>query len=175
MSRKAVKEKPFDLYCLVECGAAFTSKLEGMFKDMELSKDVMGAVQTGNDSFNLHYLHSLILSLVKSYKSLFSNLHLSTCNAKYSRNIELTVNILTMGYWPTYVPMEVHLPPEVCSDIEKFDLGLDITCYLNMTVIPIIINLFNTFHSPDGKIAGGFQNILPGQTQWDENYSGSLR
>ncbi len=81
-------------------------------------------------------------------------------------NIELTVNILTMGYWPTYVPMEVHLPPEVCSDIEKFDLWLDITCYLNMTVIPIIINLFNTFHSPDGKIAGGFQNILPRQTQW---------
>lgn len=30
-------------------------------------------------------------------------------------NIELTVNILTMGYWPTYIPMEVHLPPEVCD------------------------------------------------------------
>lgn len=29
--------------CVVssECGAAFTSKLEGMFKDMELSKDIM--------------------------------------------------------------------------------------------------------------------------------------
>lgn len=26
---------------MTECGAAFTSKLEGMFKDMELSKDVM--------------------------------------------------------------------------------------------------------------------------------------
>lgn len=26
---------------LAECGAAFTSKLEGMFKDMELSKDIM--------------------------------------------------------------------------------------------------------------------------------------
>lgn len=25
----------------LECGAAFTSKLEGMFKDMELSKDIM--------------------------------------------------------------------------------------------------------------------------------------
>jgi len=24
-----------------ECGGAFTSKLEGMFKDMELSKDIM--------------------------------------------------------------------------------------------------------------------------------------
>lgn len=27
--------------CFPECGAAFTSKLEGMFKDMELSKDIM--------------------------------------------------------------------------------------------------------------------------------------
>lgn len=31
-------------------------------------------------------------------------------------NIELTVNILTMGYWPTYVPMEVHLPAEVSAE-----------------------------------------------------------
>lgn len=31
----------FALICVTECGAAFTSKLEGMFKDMELSKDVM--------------------------------------------------------------------------------------------------------------------------------------
>lgn len=29
-------------------------------------------------------------------------------------NIDLTVNILTMGYWPTYTPMEVHLNSEVC-------------------------------------------------------------
>ena len=28
-------------------------------------------------------------------------------------NIDMTVNILTMGYWPTYVPMDVHLPAEV--------------------------------------------------------------
>lgn len=27
--------------------------------------------------------------------------------------IEMTVNILTMGYWPTYTPMEVHLPADV--------------------------------------------------------------
>ncbi len=26
-----------------ECGAGFTSKLEGMFKDMELSKDIMSS------------------------------------------------------------------------------------------------------------------------------------
>ena len=28
-------------------------------------------------------------------------------------SIDLTVNILTMGYWPTYTPMEVHLPEQV--------------------------------------------------------------
>jgi len=26
---------------MLECGGGFTSKLEGMFKDMELSKDIM--------------------------------------------------------------------------------------------------------------------------------------
>ncbi len=66
-----------------ECGGGFTSKLEGMFKDMELSKDIMFAF--------------------KQYM-----------NDKDSPgNIELTVNILTMGYWPTYQPMEVHLPEEM--------------------------------------------------------------
>lgn len=40
-------------------------------------------------------------------------------------NIELTVNILTMGYWPTYVPMEVHLPPEVSPEqIPRVDFVL---------------------------------------------------
>uniref|UniRef100_A0A8C0FZ70 Cullin-4B n=1 Tax=Bubo bubo TaxID=30461 RepID=A0A8C0FZ70_BUBBB len=68
-----------------ECGAAFTSKLEGMFKDMELSKDIM-----------IQFKQNV------------------------PGNIELTVNILTMGYWPTYVPMEVHLPPEMVKLQEIF-------------------------------------------------------
>uniref|UniRef100_A0A8C0B6N9 Cullin-4B n=1 Tax=Buteo japonicus TaxID=224669 RepID=A0A8C0B6N9_9AVES len=73
-----------------ECGAAFTSKLEGMFKDMELSKDIM--IQ------------------FKQYMQ----------NQNVPGNIELTVNILTMGYWPTYVPMEVHLPAEMVKLQEIF-------------------------------------------------------
>ena len=36
-----------------------------------------------------------------------------TQNQSGPSNIELTVNILTMGYWPSYTPMEVHLPAEV--------------------------------------------------------------
>uniref|UniRef100_A0A8C5FLC4 Cullin 4A n=1 Tax=Gadus morhua TaxID=8049 RepID=A0A8C5FLC4_GADMO len=73
-----------------ECGAAFTSKLEGMFKDMELSKDIM-----------IHF---------KQY----------TQNQSGPSNIELTVNILTMGYWPSYIPMEVHLPAEMVKLQEVF-------------------------------------------------------
>uniref|UniRef100_A0A3Q2QV53 Cullin-4B n=1 Tax=Fundulus heteroclitus TaxID=8078 RepID=A0A3Q2QV53_FUNHE len=73
-----------------ECGAAFTSKLEGMFKDMELSKDIMVQFKQYLQCQNI------------------------------PGNIELTVNILTMGYWPTYVPMEVHLPPEMVRLQEIF-------------------------------------------------------
>ncbi|KAM6924217.1 cullin-4B [Xenentodon cancila] len=73
-----------------ECGAAFTSKLEGMFKDMELSKDIMIQFKQYMQCQNI------------------------------PGNIELTVNILTMGYWPTYVPMEVHLPPEMVRLQEIF-------------------------------------------------------
>ncbi|KAM9861186.1 cullin-4A isoform 2-T2 [Aulostomus maculatus] len=73
-----------------ECGAAFTSKLEGMFKDMELSKDIM--IQ------------------FKQYMQ----------NQSEPSNIELTVNILTMGYWPSYTPMDVHLPTEMVKLQEVF-------------------------------------------------------
>lgn len=79
-----------------ECGAGFTLKLEGMFKDMELSKE-----------------------LIPPFKS-----YLNT--AKPNSSIDMIVNILTMGYWPTYQPMEVHLPQEMLDYQEifkKFYLG----------------------------------------------------
>lgn len=81
-----------------ECGGGFTSKLEGMFKDMELSKDI-------NVAF-------------KQYM----------CNVRVqpTTNIDLTVSILTMGYWPTYPVMEVTLPVEMVQyqdHFNKFYLG----------------------------------------------------
>ncbi|KAG8322193.1 Cullin-4A [Homalodisca vitripennis] len=81
-----------------ECGGGFTSKLEGMFKDMELSKDINVA-----------------------FKQYMSNLRSSSVS-----NIELTVSILTMGYWPTYPLMEVTLPAEMVQyqdHFNKFYLG----------------------------------------------------
>lgn len=79
-----------------ECGSAFTSKLEGMFKDMEISKELMAA-------FKHHLTH-----------------------VKISRNMDLTVSVLTMGYWPTYAPVEVQMPSQMLKyqDVfKKFYLG----------------------------------------------------
>ncbi|XP_072674491.1 cullin-4B-like isoform X2 [Canis lupus baileyi] len=73
-----------------ECGTAFTNKLQGMFKDMELSKDTM--IQ------------------LKQYMQ----------NQNIPGNIELTVNILTTSFWPTYIPKEIHLPPEMERLQENF-------------------------------------------------------
>ncbi|XP_065681125.1 cullin-4A isoform X1 [Hydra vulgaris] len=73
-----------------ECGGAFTGKLEGMFKDMELSKDIMS-----------------------SYKQMVQLQNTSS-------GIDLNVNILTMGYWPTYTPIDVLLPNEMVKLQEVF-------------------------------------------------------
>ena len=75
-----------------ECGAGFTSKLEGMFKDMELSQDV-------NSAFKQHV----------------DNMQ----NGEEYR-IDLTVNVLSMAYWPTYQPMEVNIPGEMSKYQEIF-------------------------------------------------------
>ncbi|XP_012281134.1 cullin-4A [Orussus abietinus] len=82
-----------------ECGGGFTSKLEGMFKDMELSKDINIA-----------------------FKQYAGNLQ----NELSASTLDLTVSILTMGYWPTYPVMEVTLPAEMVQyqDVfNKFYLG----------------------------------------------------
>nr|CAD7199683.1 unnamed protein product [Timema douglasi]CAD7262933.1 unnamed protein product [Timema shepardi]CAD7405403.1 unnamed protein product [Timema poppensis] len=81
-----------------ECGGGFTSKLEGMFKDVELSKDI-------NIAFRQHMVPLRYPQL---------------------SNIDLTVNILTMGYWPTYPVCDVTLPVEMVqyqNIFNKFYLG----------------------------------------------------
>ena len=76
-----------------ECGGGFTSKLEGMFRDMELSKDI-------NTAFKQHVDH--------------------LPNAKDDYKIDMTVSILSMAYWPTYHPMEVNIPAEMAKYQEVF-------------------------------------------------------
>lgn len=74
-----------------ECGAGFTSKLEGMFKDMELSRDI-------NVAFKQHVQH-----LQSQYK------------------IDMIVSVLSMAYWPTYITMEVAIPEEMTKYQDIFN------------------------------------------------------
>ncbi|KAF9366738.1 Cullin-4 [Mortierella sp. NVP85] len=73
-----------------ECGSGFTTKLEGMFKDMDTSRDIM-------INFKASKMHSKIGGL------------------------ELSVNVLTQGHWPTYPPAEANIPNQIsqCQEIFK--------------------------------------------------------
>uniref|UniRef100_A0A3B3X867 Cullin family profile domain-containing protein n=1 Tax=Poecilia mexicana TaxID=48701 RepID=A0A3B3X867_9TELE len=79
-----------------ECGAAFTSKLEGMFKDMELSKDIM--IQ------------------FKQYMQ----------NQSEPSNIELTVNILTMEHMALTWPANHMLPCSTLGSTGKKELQVSL-------------------------------------------------
>jgi cullin-4 len=70
-------ERSFVSKLKAECGAGYTSKMEGMFKDIDLSKDVMNMYQ--------------------SY-SVGNRALLSDGNS----SVDMEVQVLTTGYWPMY-------------------------------------------------------------------------
>ncbi|KAE9529265.1 hypothetical protein AGLY_011941 [Aphis glycines] len=65
-----------------ECGCQFTSKLEGMFKDMSISNTIM-------EEF-------------KEYAANSSN--------RYLHAVDLTVRVLTTGFWPTHTLSKCNVP-----------------------------------------------------------------
>lgn len=75
-----------------ECGCQFTSKLEGMFKDMTVSNTIM-------EEFKEHVLSSGI------------NLH----------GVDLSVRVLTTGFWPTQsATPKCNIPPAPRNAFEVF-------------------------------------------------------
>lgn len=78
-----------------ECGYQFTSKLEGMFNDMKLSSDTMDAFK---DSLSTYQVDPL-------------------------RGIDISVNILSAGNWPSQPTTQCIFPEDIqncCSMFEKF-------------------------------------------------------
>eukprot|EP00873_Tetraselmis_striata_P034578 jgi/Tetstr1/454842/TSEL_000320.t1 len=73
-----------------QCGAQFTSKMEGMVKDLRLARE------NAQDFDDWRSRHPKDL------------------------NIELTVTVLTTGFWPTYKAMELALPEEMVCGVEQF-------------------------------------------------------
>ena len=73
-----------------ECGSQFTTHLEGMFKDIDLSHEVMQAFR-------------------QSYE-----------NDADVKSIDMSVNVLTAGCWPTYPAIAVNIPDQLKNLQNKF-------------------------------------------------------
>eukprot|EP00276_Gloeochaete_wittrockiana_P009950 CAMPEP_0184657638 /NCGR_PEP_ID=MMETSP0308-20130426/20785_1 /TAXON_ID=38269 /ORGANISM="Gloeochaete witrockiana, Strain SAG 46.84" /LENGTH=732 /DNA_ID=CAMNT_0027095707 /DNA_START=65 /DNA_END=2263 /DNA_ORIENTATION=- len=76
----------------MECGHQFTSKLEGMFHDMSLSTSAM-----------------------EQFRNYLGN------NGNPLGGIDMTVTVLTTGFWPTQAAARCILPKEVANCTEEFD------------------------------------------------------
>lgn len=75
-----------------ECGCQFTSKLEGMFKDMTVSNTIM-------DEFKQHVLSSGVATA----------------------GVDLHVRVLTTGFWPTNTgPVKVEIPRAPAAAFDTF-------------------------------------------------------
>ncbi|KAI2498715.1 cullin-like protein [Fragilaria crotonensis] len=77
-----------------ECGYQFTSKLEGMFNDMRISKDM-------RDAYNAHK-------------------RTTDAQSTQSRIVDIEVDVLTNGYWPSQNVKPCTLPLPVQDSIELF-------------------------------------------------------
>ncbi|WOG83765.1 hypothetical protein DCAR_0102943 [Daucus carota subsp. sativus] len=74
-----------------QCGAQFTSKMEGMVTDMTLAKEKQN-----------EFVEYLKVSGV------------------VHPGIDLNVTVLTTGFWPTYKSSDLNLPPEMVKCVEVF-------------------------------------------------------
>ncbi|KAL8121587.1 hypothetical protein AgCh_018360 [Apium graveolens] len=74
-----------------QCGGQFTSKMEGMVTDLTLAKE--------NQSSFEEYLGN---------------------NANVNPGIDLTVTVLTTGFWPSYKSFDLNLPAEMVKCVEVF-------------------------------------------------------
>ncbi|KAH0660876.1 cullin-1-like [Solanum tuberosum] len=74
-----------------QCGGQFTSKMEGMVTDLTLAKE--------NQSHFQEYLSN---------------------NSAANPGIDLTVTVLTTGFWPSYKSSDLSLPVEMVKCVEVF-------------------------------------------------------
>jgi cullin-4 len=87
-----------------ECGSQFTNKLEGMFKDVDLSHDVMNAFKSGTTA------------TAATTTTTTTNAQL----ASVAPGLDMSVHVLTSGFWPTYPILECTLPDELAAAQKVF-------------------------------------------------------
>ena len=79
-----------------QCGAQFTSKLEGMVNDMALGKEMQSAFAQWQQEMN------------------------DRDGGSAGGKLDLSVTVLTTGYWPSYKFLEMNLPAEMVRGVERF-------------------------------------------------------
>lgn len=77
-----------------ECGAQFTTKLEGMFKDVELSQDVIAGFRESAEK--------------------------RAAAAAGAAVSEMSAHVLTLGFWPSYPAAECELPLALADAQQAF-------------------------------------------------------
>ncbi|KAK9927643.1 hypothetical protein M0R45_024819 [Rubus argutus] len=75
-----------------QCGASFTSKMEGMVTDLTLSEDI---------------------------QTRFQEFLLNNPNVNHP-GMDLTVTVLTTGFWPSYKSFDFNIPAEMVRRVEVF-------------------------------------------------------
>ena len=73
----------------IECGSMYTNNMEGMFKDMDISKEISATFE--------------------AYRTARSKDNSSSSQAK------TLVRLLTTGFWPSYTPLKITLPSQIKS------------------------------------------------------------
>lgn len=88
-----------------ECGFQFTSKIEGMFTDMRTSADTMAG-------FRAHLAEEAAAADGAADGGGGGSGRVGT--------VELSVQVLTTGYWPTQPPSNCIFPPEIQRCVDTF-------------------------------------------------------
>lgn len=93
-----------------ECGYQFTSKLEGMFKDMSISKDLM------------ELYRKVIAGMTAAAASTASFRSISVELQQAEALVPtLSVQVLTSGFWPTEMAPMCTLPAEMTKMVQSFE------------------------------------------------------
>lgn len=90
-------ERSFVAKLKAECGSAFTSRLEGMFKDMDTTKSTMAAYQ----------------------KTAAQQARKRPLPPQASR-MDFTTTVISYGIWPSAPPLAVQLPPLIEEEQQAF-------------------------------------------------------
>lgn len=97
-------EKAFLTLLKTECGGGYTGKMEGMFKDVELSRGVMRSYES--------YCAGQTAAAAQG----------GATDGQGPNAVDMDVQVLTTGYWPVYPPLSsLVLPPQLSRHQDRFE------------------------------------------------------